>query len=38
MLDTPKAGDYSKNQFRILPPEVSIDSVTHGTLEKIKLI
>ena len=32
MLDTPKAySDYSKNQFRILPPEVSIDSVTHDS-------
>ena len=32
LLDSPKAyTDYSKNQFRILPPEVSIDSVTHDS-------
>ncbi len=32
MLDTPKAySDYSKNQFRILPPKVSIDKITHDS-------
>ncbi len=41
MLDTPKAySDYSKNQFRILPPEVSIDNITHDSRispDKIKV-
>ena len=32
MLDTPKAySDYSKNQFRILPPKVSIENITHDS-------
>jgi len=32
MLDTPRAyTDYSKNQFRILPPGISIDEITHDS-------
>jgi len=32
MLDTPKAySDYSKNQYRILPPGISIDEITHDS-------
>ena len=32
MLDTPKAySDYSKNQFRILPPTISIEKITHDS-------
>lgn len=32
MLDTPKAySDYSENQFRVLPPEINIDSITHDS-------
>ena len=32
MLDTPKAyTDYSQNQFRILPPGISVDEITHDT-------
>ena len=32
MLDTPKAySDYSKNQFRILPPKININQITHDS-------
>jgi hypothetical protein len=32
MLDTPRAySDYSKNQFRVLPKDVSIDEITHDS-------
>ena len=32
LLDTPKAySDYSKNQFRIIPPDVDINKITHGS-------
>ena len=32
MLDTPKAySDYSINQYRIVPPEVNIDNITHDS-------
>ena len=32
LLDTPKAySDYSKNQFRIIPPGADINKITHGS-------
>jgi len=32
LLDTPKAySDYSKNQNRIIPPNVNIEEITHGS-------
>jgi len=32
LLDTPRAySDYSKNQFRILPEEISLDDITHDS-------
>ena len=32
LLDTPKAySDYSKNQFRIIPPDANINEITHGS-------
>ena len=32
LLDTPKAySDYSKNQFRIIPPDADINKITHGS-------
>jgi len=32
MLDTPRAySDYSINQYRIVPPEVNIDNITHDS-------
>jgi len=32
LLDTPRAySDYSLNQHRILPPNVSIDEITHDS-------
>jgi len=32
LLDSPKAySDYSKNQFRIFPPGVDINKITHGS-------
>ena len=32
LLDTPKAySDYSKNQFRIIPPNININEITHDT-------
>jgi len=32
LLDTPRAySDYSKNQFRILSDEISIDDITHDS-------
>ncbi len=32
LLDTPKAySDYSKNQFRIIPPDVDLNEITHGS-------
>ena len=32
MIDTPKAySDYSKNQFRILPPGISIENISHDS-------
>ena len=32
LLDTPKAySDYSKNQKRIIPPNVDINKISHGS-------
>ena len=32
LLDSPKAySDYSKNQFRIIPPDIDINKITHGS-------
>ena len=32
LLDSPKAySDYSKNQFRIIPPNADISKITHGS-------
>tara|TARA_B100000161_G_C33502983_1_gene392636 strand:- start:175 stop:1101 length:927 start_codon:yes stop_codon:yes gene_type:complete len=32
LLDSPKAySDYSKNQFRIFPPDVDINKISHGS-------
>ena len=32
MLDTPKAySDYSANQYRVLPPEININNITHDS-------
>tara|TARA_E500000178_G_C17008659_1_gene749449 strand:+ start:1237 stop:2163 length:927 start_codon:yes stop_codon:yes gene_type:complete len=32
LLDSPKAySDYSKNQFRIIPPDIDINRITHGS-------
>ncbi len=32
LLDSPKAySDYSKNQFRIIPPDIYINKITHGS-------
>ena len=32
LLDSPKAySDYSKNQFRIFPPNIDINKITHGS-------
>ena len=32
LLDTPKAySDYSKNQFRIIPPNTDLDKITHDS-------
>ena len=32
LLDTPKAySDYSKNHFRIIPPDADINIITHGS-------
>ena len=32
LLDTPRAySDYSVNQFRIIPPDIALDQITHGS-------
>ena len=32
LLDTPRAySDYSVNQFRIIPPDIDLDQITHGS-------
>ena len=32
LLDTPRAySDYSVNQFRIIPPDINLDQITHGS-------
>ena len=32
LLDTPRAySDYSKNQFRIIPPQTNINEITHDS-------
>ena len=32
MIDSPKAySDYSKNQFRILPPGINIEDINHDS-------
>ena len=32
MLDTPRAySDYSKNQFRIIPPNIDINEISHDS-------